>query len=73
MTIYIPKIHDCITCINSFIAYYKNDLEVCSGHFLQCWAGLPPAVLSIVKLKITGEIKMGEEPILKCTVVSKVI
>ena len=23
-----PKIHDCITCINSFFAYHKNDLEV---------------------------------------------
>ena len=23
-----PKNHDCITCINSFIAYHKNDLEV---------------------------------------------
>ena len=23
-----PKNHDCITCINSFIAYHKNDLEI---------------------------------------------
>ena len=28
MTIYIPKIHDCITCINFFIEYHKNDLEI---------------------------------------------
>ena len=23
-----PKSHDCNTCINSFIAYHKNDLEI---------------------------------------------
>ena len=23
-----PKNHDCITCIHSFIAYHKNDLEI---------------------------------------------
>ena len=28
MTIHIPKIHDCITFTNSFIAYHKTDLEV---------------------------------------------
>ena len=28
VTIHIPKIHNCITCINSFIAHHKNDLEV---------------------------------------------
>ena len=28
ISIHIPKIHDYITCINSFIAYHKNDLEV---------------------------------------------
>ena len=28
MTIRVPEIHDYITCINFFIAYYKNDLEV---------------------------------------------
>ena len=27
-TIYIPKNNSCITCNNSFIAYYKNDLEI---------------------------------------------
>ena len=27
VTIHIPKIWNCITCINSFIAYHKNDLE----------------------------------------------
>ena len=25
---YTPKNHDCITCINLFIAYHKNDLEI---------------------------------------------
>ena len=28
MIIQVPKIHDCITCINLFIAYHKNDLEI---------------------------------------------
>jgi len=28
MTIRVPEIHDSITCINFFIAYHKNDLEV---------------------------------------------
>ena len=28
VNIYVPKIHDCITCINLPIAYHKNDLEV---------------------------------------------
>ena len=28
MPIHVPKNHDCITCINLFIAYHKNDLEV---------------------------------------------
>ena len=28
MTNHISKVHDCITCINSFIVYHKNDLEI---------------------------------------------
>jgi len=28
MTIHIPKNHSCITCINSFIVYHKNDIEI---------------------------------------------
>ena len=28
MTIHVSNIHDCITCINLFIAYHKNDFEV---------------------------------------------
>jgi len=28
MIIHVPKIHDCITYINSFIVYHKNDFEV---------------------------------------------
>ena len=28
MTIHIPKIWSCITCINSFIEYHKNYLEI---------------------------------------------
>ena len=27
MTNHIPKLHDCITYIDSFIAYHKNDLD----------------------------------------------
>ena len=28
VTIHIPKIYGCITCINSFITYNKNDLKI---------------------------------------------
>ena len=28
MTIHVSNIHDCITCINLFVAYHKNDFEV---------------------------------------------
>jgi len=28
MTIHIPKIWSCITCINSFMSHHKNDLEI---------------------------------------------
>jgi len=32
VTIHIPKILSFIICINSFIAYYKNDIEISNNH-----------------------------------------
>ena len=43
VTIHVPKILDCITCINFFIAYHKNHLEilmfatVCLVSESDCW------------------------------------
>ena len=46
ITNHTPKIHDCITCINSLFAYHKNDLEILM--VVMVYAGFPNRT---VKLK----------------------